>query len=49
MINVFPSSVNAAQGVQAGSMGPGRIRFVTHLDVDDVGLARAIEVICGSG
>jgi threonine aldolase len=37
------------QGVLAGSMGPGRIRFVTHLDVDDAGLARAIEVICGSG
>jgi hypothetical protein len=26
----------------AGAMGAGRIRFVTHLDVDDDGLARAI-------
>lgn len=33
------------RGVLAGAMGPGRIRFVTHLDVDDDGLDRAIAVI----
>jgi threonine aldolase len=32
-------------GVLAGAMGSGRIRFVTHLDVDDEGLSRAIAVI----
>ena len=32
-------------GVLAGGMAPGRIRFVTHLDVDDAGLERAIRAI----
>ena len=32
-------------GVLAGTMGPGRVRFVTHLDVDDAGLARAIAAL----
>ena len=32
-------------GVLAGTMGPGRIRFVTHLDVDDAGVARAIALL----
>ncbi|HXV74720.1 MAG TPA: hypothetical protein VD788_00245, partial [Candidatus Polarisedimenticolaceae bacterium] len=35
----------AQAGVLAGAMGPGRIRFVTHLDVDDRGLSRAIDVV----
>ena len=30
------------RGVLAGTMGPGRIRFVTHLDVDDAGIERAV-------
>jgi threonine aldolase len=30
------------RGVLAGGMGPGRVRFVTHLDVDDGALDRAI-------
>jgi threonine aldolase len=34
-----------AEGVLAGAMGPGRIRFVTHLDVDDAGLERALRVL----
>jgi threonine aldolase len=34
-----------ARGVLAGGMGPGRIRFVTHLDVDDAGLDRAVEAL----
>jgi len=33
------------QGVLAGTMGPGRIRFVTHLDIDDAGLDRAVEAL----
>lgn len=33
------------EGVLAVPMGPGRLRFVTHLDVDDSSLERAIEVI----
>jgi threonine aldolase len=32
-------------GVIADTMGPGRIRFVTHLDVDDQDLKRAIDVL----
>jgi threonine aldolase len=32
-------------GVLAGTMGPGRIRFVTHLDVDDAGIERAIAAV----
>ena len=32
------------RGILAGTLGPGRIRFVTHLDVDDAGVDRAIEV-----
>jgi threonine aldolase len=34
-----------AEGVLAGEMGPGRVRFVTHLDVDDAGLEHAIGVV----
>jgi threonine aldolase len=33
------------KGLLAGPMGPGRVRFVTHLDVDDAELDRAIETI----
>ena len=32
-------------GVRAGTMGPGRIRFVTHLDVDDDAIDRAIGAV----
>ena len=32
-------------GILAGTLGRGRLRFVTHLDVDDVGIDRAIEVL----
>ena len=32
-------------GVLALAMGPGRIRFVTHLDIDDAALERAISVL----
>ena len=34
-----------AHGVLAGTMGFGRIRFVTHLDVDDAGIDRAIALL----
>jgi threonine aldolase len=33
------------RGVLAGAMGAGRIRFVTHLDIDDAALARAVEAL----
>jgi threonine aldolase len=33
------------RGVLAGPMGPGRIRFVTHLDVDDGALDRTIRAV----
>ncbi len=32
-------------GVLAGTMGHGRLRFVTHLDVDDAGIDRAIALM----
>ena len=34
-----------AGGVRAGTMGRGRLRFATHLDVDDAGIDRAIAVL----
>jgi threonine aldolase len=34
-----------ANGVRAGTVGPGLVRFVTHLDVDDAGIARAVDAI----
>jgi threonine aldolase len=37
------------EGVLAGSMGHGRIRFVTHLDVDDAGLERALRAVRAAG
>ncbi len=32
-------------GILAGTLGPGRIRFVTHLDLDDAAIDRAIAVL----
>jgi threonine aldolase len=43
-----PSRVLAAllaEGVEMTQMGPGRIRAVTHLDVDRGGIERALEVL----
>ena len=34
-----------AGGILAGTMGWGRIRFVTHLDVDDAGIDRVIALL----
>jgi len=36
-------SALAEHGILAGSVGRGRVRFVTHLDVDDAGLETALE------
>ena len=33
-----------ARGVWMGPSGPGRIRAITHLDVDDAGIDRAVNV-----
>lgn len=35
----------AANGVMAGTLGPGIIRLVTHLDVDDTGVAQAVAAL----
>jgi threonine aldolase len=35
----------AAQGVHVGPMGPGRVRAVTHLDLDDEDVDRALDVL----
>ncbi len=34
-----------SRGVLAGAMGEGRIRFVTHLDIDDAALDRAVAAL----
>ncbi|HEU5034440.1 MAG TPA: GntG family PLP-dependent aldolase [Mycobacteriales bacterium] len=34
-----------ADGVLVSAVGPRRVRLVTHLDVDDAGIARAIDVL----
>jgi threonine aldolase len=34
-----------AEGILAGTIAPGIVRFVTHHDVDDVGLDRAIKAL----
>jgi threonine aldolase len=35
----------ASEGVLAGTVAPGRLRFVTHLDVDDLGIEHAVKAI----
>jgi threonine aldolase len=35
----------AADGVWAVTLGPGTVRFVTHCDVDDAGIAMAVDAI----
>jgi threonine aldolase len=37
----------AGEGVLAGTVGPGLVRFVTHHDVDDAGIERALGAIAG--
>jgi threonine aldolase len=39
------SAACAAEGVLTSGLGPDRLRLVTHLDVDDAGLDRAIDVL----
>jgi len=34
-----------AEGVEMTQMGPGRIRAVTHMDVDRAGIETAIETL----
>ena len=43
----LPAMIGALRerGVLAGAMGWGRLRLVTHLDVDDAGLGRAIAAL----
>lgn len=38
----------AGEGVRAGTVGPGRLRFVTHHDVDDAGIERALAAIAAA-
>jgi threonine aldolase len=33
------------EGVEVTQMGPGRIRAVTHMDVDRAGIERALEAL----
>jgi threonine aldolase len=34
-----------AEDVLAGTVGPGMVRLVTHLDVDDAGIERACDAL----
>ncbi len=46
--DISPKAVEAAlraEGVLISAIGPRRLRAVTHLDVDDAGIARALEVL----
>ena len=38
----------AGKGVLGGTIAPGVLRLVTHFDVDDDGLARAVAAIAGA-
>ena len=38
----------AAEGVRAGTIAPGVVRLVTHHDVDDDGLDRAVKALAGA-
>ena len=42
------AAATLAQGVRLCPMGARRMRAVTHLDVDDAGIARALEVIAAA-
>jgi threonine aldolase len=35
------------RGVLTGAVGPWTLRLITHLDVDDAGVDRAIDVLTG--
>ena len=37
-----------AEGVLAGTLGPDRLRLVTHLDVDDEGIERACRALAST-
>jgi threonine aldolase len=39
----------ADHGVLAGTIAPGTIRLMTHLDVDDDGIERALEALVAAG
>jgi threonine aldolase len=36
------------EGIKAGTVAPGRVRFVTHYDVDDAGIDRACQAIAAA-
>ncbi|MDQ3896173.1 MAG: low specificity L-threonine aldolase, partial [Actinomycetota bacterium] len=36
------------EGVLAGTIAPGVLRLVTHHDVDDEGIARAVKALAGA-
>jgi threonine aldolase len=38
----------AAEGVRAGTIAPGVVRLVTHHDVDDAGVERAVKALLGA-
>jgi threonine aldolase len=38
----------AGEGVRAGTIAPGVVRLVTHHDVDDAGVERAVKALLGA-
>ena len=43
-----PARLLTHAGVLAGAIGPDVVRLVTHHDVDDAGLARAVAALAGA-
>jgi threonine aldolase len=37
-----------SEGIRAGTLAPGVVRFATHLDVDDAGIDRAVQAIASA-
>jgi threonine aldolase len=37
-----------AEGILAGTLAPGIVRFVTHHDVDDAGLEKALKAVAAA-
>ena len=37
-----------SEGIRAGTLAPGVVRFATHLDVDDAGIERAVRAVASA-
>jgi kynureninase len=37
-----------SEGIRAGTLAPGVVRFATHLDVDDADIERAVRAVASA-